>query len=427
MCQGYAGDVAGAGALITEAPAPPESNPDDPSCPTEHNKCNDCGGKIGFCVTKDPGCACEEDDEKECPSGDKMPKCDDDTCGGKDEKCTKGDHKDCACTPGPKCPAARYTPYCDYCGDKDDDGKCKGLADKKNLWKGCDCWDEPANPPAWPDTNQDALNFDPDSLPTESIETYSYGGDDPLKCQDLEWSAPKDRLERTIGNWCKSHDGSKIERKSGNGTIFERFDNYGSSYWLAATLDDSQGDDCDNSAEITEINCYSTLQEMLDFCNIGQSEFKGGELTDGCVKYRLTFSDSKIDDDLPWDPLPPSQQAPTCPNDKAEISEVPSMVFGGIARGFCDQVDKDPTKKLEKTLTTKDFQGFKPNPSPFGPLPPINIGKRIPIDMKPYESYTFDFKWEGNSDDKHCVRTCSQTADAFVSSCGKFGDDVSHS
>lgn len=81
---GYTGEAEAASALTAETPAAPEDEPDDPTCPAEHDKCSDCGGTAGFCTTKNPGCACDE--EKQCPTSDQEPECSDDSCKGQDDK-----------------------------------------------------------------------------------------------------------------------------------------------------------------------------------------------------------------------------------------------------------------------------------------------------------------------------------------------------
>ncbi|KAL9618855.1 MAG: hypothetical protein Q9160_006445 [Pyrenula sp. 1 TL-2023] len=447
---GYVGDAAAAAALTPKAPATPPENADDPSCPAQHDKCDDCGGTEGFCTNKDAGCACDSDDKKcptgdeqpkcsdatcsgndgkctlgdnkdcecakaDCPTGDEMPECSDDKCKGQDEKCTEGENKDCSCKAGPGCPEPRYTPYCDYCGDKGEDGKCKGLKEKSDLWKGCECLDEPE---VIEKGDQTPLVFDPDTLPTESVDTYSYGGSDPLKCQNLEWGAPRDKLEQSIKDWCKDNNGKEIEKTPEADTIYDRVGYRTYSYWLAAAFE--EGGNCGDSAKIEEVSCSSTMHKMLDFCNIGQETFNGAELKDDCVKYQLTFSASTTDESPPWNELPPSQLGPSCPDPKIEISEVTYNFFAGLTKSYCDAVDKDPGKALTKTLTNKDFQDTTATRRRGANT---LLARTPPSSGSDYEGYSFEIKWDGNPDNKHCLKDCTGVMQSFVNACGHVGNE----
>jgi hypothetical protein len=213
-----------------------------PKCNDE----NDCKGKDEKCTAGDhKGCSC-----KSCPTGDKQPKCNDDKISkGKHKKCTIGDNKGCDCKEEP-CPQEQYTPFCDFCGDKGGDGKCKGLSDINNLWAGCKCQGSPPDPVPWPPMPQDVLKFDPDTLPSVSHSSHPYGGDDPLKCQTLKQGAKQSDLKRSISDWCKSVDGKTVS-KTGSGVLYKRFDYNGYSYWLGAQYDGKSGGNCGDSATYT--------------------------------------------------------------------------------------------------------------------------------------------------------------------------------
>ncbi|KAL9617309.1 MAG: hypothetical protein Q9160_007889 [Pyrenula sp. 1 TL-2023] len=131
-----------AGAALTGEglPEPDGAEEDDKGCSKPEKKCSDCGGKnaIGLCSSgSEANCPC--DDDEKCPTGDDQPKCKDTDCAGNDShKCTQGPHKDCDCKPDDKCPDFVT---CDNCGGNDSNGKCKGISDQNDKWKGCDCYD----------------------------------------------------------------------------------------------------------------------------------------------------------------------------------------------------------------------------------------------------------------------------------------------
>ncbi|KAJ4295621.1 hypothetical protein N0V90_007634 [Kalmusia sp. IMI 367209] len=402
-----------AGAALLQAPEPPEANKDDPQCPAQKHECKDCGGLpgINICVAPDGGCGCEPEEQcptgeampkcsdtdcvgqdsrctvgkhngcacKSCPTGDQQPQCDDEQkCNGKDGKCTLGDNNRCQCKENP-CPEKRYTPFCDFCGDKGSDGKCKGIADKNNLWMGCECWDEPPNPVEWPREDQSIMNFDPESLPKISPSSYSYGGDDPLKCQDLSYDAKRDDLKESIAEWCKSVDSKEVTKSGDTDFVYKRFDYDYYSYWLAAGYDGALGGNCGDKAKVTEINCVSTMLEELDDCNIGQDRFKGAELTDGCVRYQITFSRSKNDHDPPFKQL--AQESPDCAKGDDDVSPVTYKFWKGVSKKFCNEVgDGKSAKKAD--LKNTDLQ----TRSIFARTPP-------PSD-KAYPDWKFHFEWE---------------------------------
>lgn len=130
-------ELGAAGAALTAEGAPEGSEEDDQACSKPEKKCADCGGSnaIGLCSSgSEANCPCEDD---KCPSGDDQPKCAD--CKGDDShKCQDGPHKGCDCKPDEKCPDFVT---CDNCGGGDSEGKCKGISDQNNKWKGCDCYE----------------------------------------------------------------------------------------------------------------------------------------------------------------------------------------------------------------------------------------------------------------------------------------------
>ena len=148
------------------------------------------------------------------------------------------------------CPEKRYTPYCDFCGTKGGDGKCKDIPDKKNLWAGCDCLDSPSIVESWPPLDQSIINFDPNTIPDITPSSYSYGGDDPFKCQNLRWGAKQSDLKVTILAWCKLADGKKVTKTGATDVLYKRFDYNGYSYWIGAQYDGKSGGNCGDSADV---------------------------------------------------------------------------------------------------------------------------------------------------------------------------------
>ncbi|KAF2829386.1 hypothetical protein CC86DRAFT_368405 [Ophiobolus disseminans] len=376
------------------------------SCPTgdKQPQCDNkekCSGKDGKCTLGDnKDCAC-----KSCPTGDKQPQCDNkEKCSGKDGKCTLGDDNGCACKEN-ACPEKRYTPFCDFCGNKGSDGKCKGIADKNNLWKGCDCWEEPPNPVDYPQLDQALLKVDVEGLPKISPSSYSYGGDDPLKCQNLSYDAKRDVLQKSIAEWCKSVNSKEVTKSGATEFNYKRYDYDYYSYWLAAGYDGKSGGNCGDKAKITEINCVSTMMEALSDCNIGQDKFKGAELTDGCVRYQITFSRSKKDNDPPFKPL--TQELATCANGNDDVSAVPFNFWQGVSKKFCKDVGDGKTAKKAELKNT-DLQ----TRSLFGRTPPPN--------PKAYGDWKFFFEWEPKSGT--CAKTCDEAMSSFTNSCGHYGN-----
>ena len=71
-------------------------------------------------------------DGPQCPDdgSEDQPSCSDDDCAPEDGTCTGGEHKDCKCKEAEvECPDLdKYIFFCSRCGDKGDDGKCKGVS-----------------------------------------------------------------------------------------------------------------------------------------------------------------------------------------------------------------------------------------------------------------------------------------------------------
>ncbi|KAF2679825.1 hypothetical protein K458DRAFT_490260 [Lentithecium fluviatile CBS 122367] len=435
---GTASDAAGA--EILQPPPKPPANEDDPSCPAQKNKCKDCGAAQGIdiCLAPNGGCACEPEPQcpanakpkctedgckgqdgkcttgghsgcscQSCPTGDQQPQCNDEQkCKSKDGKCTVDDNAGCECKENP-CPEERYTPFCEFCGDKGSDGKCNGIADKNNLWKGCTCWDSEPNPIPWPQMDESVLKFDPESLPTISPSSYSYGGDDPLKCLDLPFdTANRDDIKKSVTDWCKSADGKTVTKTGDTDVLYKRFSYDYYSYWLGAQYDGESGGNCGDSADVHEINCVSTMFEELDDCNPEDSGFKGAELTDGCVKYHVSLSRSTIDDDPPFKPLP--KESADCPvKSDDDVSSVTRTFWKGVSKKFCDDVgDGKSAKKAD--LRNTDVQ----TRSIFRRTPPPSSSA--------FPDWKFHFEWEPK-DSGVCVKNCEQAMDAFTTACGNDG------
>ncbi|KAF1939132.1 hypothetical protein EJ02DRAFT_436561 [Clathrospora elynae] len=316
---------------------------------------------------------------------------------------TLGDNAGCGCKTNP-CPEPRYTPFCDFCGDKGSDGNCKGIVDKNNLRKGCECWDEPPNPVPWPQVDKSVIKFNPESLPKISPSSYSYGGDDPLKCQDLTYDAKRDGLKKSVAEWCKSVDGKQVTKSGDTDFVYKRFNYDYYSYWLAAGYDGASLGKCGNSEKLTEINCVSTMLELIDDCNIGQDTFKGAELTDGCVRYQITLSRSTKDHDPPFKRLP--QESPDCAKGDEDFSPVMFNFWEGVSKKFCNDVGDGKSAKVD--LKNTDLQ----TRSIFARTPPPS--------KESYPDWKFNFEWEPKGSG-FCAKTCEQAMGTFTNSYGRFG------
>jgi hypothetical protein len=62
-----AGLVGGEAAALTAPIEGGSGHQNDETCNNDRSICKDCGAALGFCVDPNPGCACEEEEENECP------------------------------------------------------------------------------------------------------------------------------------------------------------------------------------------------------------------------------------------------------------------------------------------------------------------------------------------------------------------------
>jgi hypothetical protein len=373
---------------------------EEKNCPTIPAKCDDknCEGKDGKCSKGDPpNCPCKDS----CPAEDKQPQCNDETrCLSKDGKCTVGDNKGCDCKTI-DCPEERYTPFCNSCGGKGSDGKCTGLSQKNNLWKGCACLDSKKTTIHRPSQPQMNLKFDWNSLPDISPSSYTYGGDDPLKCQNTDFSAKKDDLRKSIAEWCKSVDGKKVTKTGDTDVLYKRFGYSWYSYWLGAQYDGESGGNCGSSADVHEINCVSTMLEELDNCQWKESSFNGAELTDGCVKYHIAFSRSTNDNDPPFKPL--ERKDTECPKSDSDVTVVPYNFWQGVSKKFCKNVGDGKSAKKEDLKNT-DLQ----TRSVFGRAPPPSSGS--------FPDWKFHFEWAPTGKGI-CSSSCDEAMSKIAAGC----------
>jgi len=354
----------------------------------------DCAGLKGKCTTgKENGCSC-----KGCPTGDHQVPCDDEQkCKGKDGQCTVGENAGCACEQI-SCPEPRYTPFCDFCGGKDNAGKCNGLAQENNVWKGCKCLDfvpsisEPSQVGQYPIA---------EDIPDVTLSSYSYGGDDPLKCLNLDYGAKQSDLRESVLDWCKSVNGKKVTKTSDGDLLYQRFGYDYYSYWLGAQYDGASDGNCSDSADVNEIDCVSTMLEELEDCNSGDPEFKGAELTDGCVKYTISLSRSTNDNDPPFKQLP--QDFPECDKNDSNVTPVVFNFWQSTTKKFCKDVG-DGKGAIKAKLTNTDLQ----TRSLFGRTPPPSSSS--------YPDWKFFFEWEPK-DSGVCAKTCEEAMNAFADSC----------
>jgi hypothetical protein len=273
-----------------------------------------------------------------------------------------------------------------------------GISSKGNLWKGCACLDlkkADVHSPAKPHTN----NWN--SLPKVSPSSYSYAGDDPLVCQGLNLGAKKDDLRKSVTEWCKSVDGKKVTASGDTDVLYKRFGYGYYSYWLAAQYDGDLGGNCGSSEDVHEIDCVSTMLEVLDDCTFGESEFKGAILTDGCVKYQITFSTSTNDNDPPFKPL--KRKDVECSKEDSDITTVAFNFWEGVSQKFCKDVGDGKTAK-KNDLTNKGLQ----KRSISRRTPPPSTGE--------YPDWKFHFEWKPTGSGV-CSSTCKEAIKSITGSC----------
>ena len=112
----------------------------------------------------------------------------------------------------------------------------------------------------------------------------------------------------------------------------------------------------------------------------------------------------------PWNPIG-EQGEPACSSNGkiATHSKVTPEFFNGLWPAFCDEVDKNKDKALDKTMTKDDYK--KPFRKRYESLqersPPI-----IPSKMTLLDGYSFHFSWTGAiwaDEGKECWRDCDRS------------------
>jgi hypothetical protein len=143
------------------------------------------------------------------------------------------------------------------------------------------------------------------------------------------------------------------------------------------------------------------MLKELDDCNSGQPTFNGAELTDGCVKYHVTFSTSTKFNDPPVKPLP--QEKAKCASDGSSVIVVAADFWQGVAKKFCKDVGDGKTAKKEDLRNT-DLQT-----RPLGRSPAPSSGS--------YSDWKIHFEWEQKKGDHACCLSCNDAMTEFVNDC----------
>ncbi|KAH7109047.1 hypothetical protein B0J11DRAFT_512975 [Dendryphion nanum] len=265
----------------------------------------------------------------------------------------------------------------------------------------CECWDfEPDIPKP---NFQSSIEFSED-LSDVTPSSYSYGGDDPLKCLNLSWGVKRDDLKKNVIDWCKSVNGKKVTKTGDTDVLYKRFSlDESISYWLGARYDGESGGNCGDSADVREINCVSTMLDEIEDCNSGDPDFKGAERTDGCVKYHISLSQSTNDLDPPFKPLP--LVLPKCERRPEDVTVLLSTFWRGVSKKFCKDVgDGKSSKKAELRITDAEKRDI------FKAAPPPNPDNPYLKDWK------FHFEWEPKGSGS-CIKDCDQAMSSIANSC----------
>ena len=142
------------------------------------------------------------------------------------------------------------------------------------------------------------------------------------------------------------------------------------------------------------------MLEELDDCNTGQLTFNGAELTDGCVKYHVTFSASTNELNPPFKLLP--QTVPECTKDSKDQTTMPEKFWLGVFKKFCKDVG-DGKKEVNADLKNTDLQTRS------------IFGRSTPPSTKRYDDWKFRFEWVPSAG--VCSNTCDEAMSRLAFAC----------
>ncbi|KAL9107869.1 MAG: hypothetical protein Q9227_007287 [Pyrenula ochraceoflavens] len=421
------GDAALAESIL-EAPEDADGHEDDSKCP-EKEKCSDCGGHGNMCTTgSNAGCACDQD---ECP--DPKPSCSDDKCKGNDENVCTNENAGCPCDStcpdekpqcsDPKCqgddnqkctkelsgcsceeagcPTGKDTLICDLqCGGSQD-GKCLGVADKDNKYKGCECLNLAYQ--------SSPFELDPGLL-SQYADNYahlpklSWSSFDLYEatCQKSGYGAPQADSDgspsvlSSIKDWCSRMDGHTVTKQpKGVDTLFQMYSVNFYSYWLSANSWYSSPNSCGDTSKVTKDECIQVLTTAMDACDPNSGTTHGASFPGQCIQYNITLSNSIDPTSPPWNPVGEGQR-PKC--DLLLESGVAYNFFQGIYPQFCSIVDKDSSKQVSADFKNTAFK----SPSSRRDL----LGRTPPASPNQYDGFRFHFDWTGGN---NCRFNCGHT------------------
>lgn len=171
-----------------------------------------------------------------------------------------------------------------------------------------------------------------------------------------------------------------------------------------------------NGFNFSTSTCRMALASVINGCSIPNNDNLDNHKFGGSIDHPCggTFKFAP-------DPSPPT----TC--DMGRISKVPSNVFQGIYKGFCDQVGNNQGSALSWTTHADgvDIVSLKARHQPSATL-----GKRTPPpNPSIYKDYTFNWKYTPSTTrpQPKCAKSCKDAYDALtLSPCGHTGGEQSN-
>ncbi|KAF5868715.1 uncharacterized protein Bfra_012046 [Botrytis fragariae] len=253
----------------------------------------------------------KQSDKDTCPkttTGDEhgMVDCPNPLCDGKDGVCTRPiAFHGCPCSDF-VCPTEDDIPYCDKCGGDDLKSKCRGLPDKGQKYKGCECMVTETSSP-WTSTNHafyDLQRFIGKPAAQEPVLECSSS-----KSKFANWEAAMSAM----GDFCRDpkrlHSDVASADELKNGKVINAHYNNGVYDEMDVRITWYQND------RIDETGCRKFFTAIIDGCDINENDKHGGSYT-----YRQSGNANKIliAEILPSGSLRKSE--PRCPDQNGHYS-----------------------------------------------------------------------------------------------------------